>query len=366
MVRSDYFEKGYEEDEQKKKRMKTIECSCCMNILVFFYICASSFMCYALDTTFYQIWTNGDSEFKFKGSINGPSEDVNVIFFSNSSTKLDFNSTKNEPYFEVHCSKNQTFLECYDNCIGECEFFKEWSYSWKIFQLGFYPTLGLYFFAILFYKLGWRTGYECFPIIIGIITIIPPLNFIVFTITWVLKINIRPEKSYHNVFNSNYSPVTADTGFIPFIIAFITMPICIAVFFLQSKKMLIAFKKANLRRKIQLSEQQSSDIGVIIQSDSTFKLRREPDQFAYSNEIRSLETNLIDQPSSALNFNTQPPFYITSQPKEVLEEKELKKPEDFMNPPEIPPDYYHDDFMNNDRINKSVSQSFDDDNEHKN
>ncbi|OMJ85174.1 hypothetical protein SteCoe_13568 [Stentor coeruleus] len=365
MVKFEYFEKGHKKDVQIKKNRRTIVSSCCAIFFTFFCIYFSSFMCYVAGSTFNQIWTNGDSEFKYKSSISGPSEDVKVVFYSNSSAKLDFYSTMNEPYFEVHCNSTQTFLDCYDNCIGECEFFKEWNDSWKIIQLGFYPSLGFYVIAYILYRLGWKTGRECYPKLIGIVSIIPPVILIITIITWVIKMNIRTEKTYHNVFYYNHSPVTADEGFIAFIIAFSIMPICIVVFILQSKKMLAAFKKANLRRKMQLSEQQSSAIGVI-QPSPAFELKREPDELAFSNEVQGLETNLIDQPSSEPNFTNQPPFYITSQPKEVLEEKELKKTENFMHPPEIPPDYCHDDFMHNDRINRSVSQSFDDDDEYKN
>ncbi|OMJ70579.1 hypothetical protein SteCoe_31415 [Stentor coeruleus] len=226
-----------------KANRKAVRCYCLCLMPVFIYAWIMSLMTLISGNAFTQIFTNGETDYEFKGSIKGPTNDTFINFTNYSYSKTNLSFDLNERLFEVSCHSNQSYDECFDNCKGHCEFFKDWSDAGSIFLIGIIPSLAsnifIFFMMICAYITAWTW---CITISLVFFTLPPILYIITFTI-WAIKMDLHENDVYHNVFTSTTAPVKRESGLNVVIVFIVTMPFYLAFFYCITKNIKILFKK---------------------------------------------------------------------------------------------------------------------------
>lgn len=301
-------ELNYELKSEYKRNRSSVKrlCLCLMPVLIYTWL--MGLLTLLSKNAFTQIFTDGDEDYEFKGSIYGPTHNIYINYTNHTNTQANTNFDLNERKFEVYCYSNQSYDDCFDNCKGKCEFFKDWYNAGAIFLIGVIPSLACSVFTFCMMALAYYTAKAwCITIILFAFTVPPILYIITFTI-WAIKMDLHENDAYHHIFKSQTAPVKRGTGLNVVIIFIVTMPFYLAFFYYIARKIKVLFNKG-----IRLNKS-------IVASSQIFTLQNDY----------------------------------------VINNEEKKQNLDSFNSPETATQHLLEDYASPERINKSISTSFND------
>lgn len=298
-------QQSYEIVAQNKKSRCSVVCYCLCLLPVFFYTGFMGLFSFNPKEIFTQILTDGEKEYEFKGSLTSPSYDIYINFTSYAHLEMNQSLILNEKrHFEVTCLTNQSYSDCYDNCIGECEFFNDWfNFGW-IFRIGIMPPFFTMLFTMIILYMICACNDKTKVLLISIasyILIIISINYIVTFIIWAIKIDLKENDVHHNVFISRTASVKRGTGLNIIIIFISTIPLMLAYFFyiFWKIKSLIKLKAdiAVLPHITTLEQDYRPEINNIVSNEVTTP------NLNYFNNSQPISEHLLEDYASSKKIN---------------------------------------------------------------
>lgn len=170
----------------------------------------SLIICLAYDNWFYQNWTSKGFDYKFKGNLNHPKSDLSLTCTSTSCIKTNKASNEtlmkilNSDSFTIDCTKDDTFSDCKNKCLGNCDMLGTWGDSALVIISTYVPSLVLgflnaAFLLVIYFIPPFISCFKCSVLIsIGMVTLETFLQIIGF-ILWAAKIKLQFSECSHNV-----------------------------------------------------------------------------------------------------------------------------------------------------------------------